>query len=869
MATRPNITLPNGQVISGSDPSYAEYASQMSGTIASTTPNQITPAPTTPAPISSPTIPTPAPTTTPTPEPVKTGFTADQIKGLDSAFQRQKEGKATADDEKNLAYATSKGWKPSVVVPGTLPQKDFAEALDPQKSAEISQTANNLTQFSDKQIQELNRAYQKTLDGTATDTDIKNLEYAKSKGYDPTAMTDQTGTPKEEIKEITTADRIYDLLSNMGELRSEAKKQAMKEQDLEGKSQELAEAQSFANLLRTKIQNEGILDIKEQDVVRSKPILTSQISGQLNELSREQKLDAMILQNNYNNALVEVQIAQGNYDRAREIVKEISQDYYDNLGFQLDALYFKQEIEDKEYERMRQDLEYERGLAMEGYVHIKGASGLEGLTEEEIFRDPLTGKIYLKPEPDVSQIININGRMKGIDSKGNIIRDFGSSSQGLSISEQINLLNAGLTLDENGQVVRDISGANVDQIANAIKQIESNNNYEAKGASGEYGAYQFMPATWAEWSKEYAKAKGISLMPGGMSMSPENQDAVAKFKIQQWLSQGLSPQQIAAKWNSGSEVGWENKIGVNKQGVAYNVPAYVKRFTDALGTQVGGGQVDAFTILNATNLIRDVVGPRGVTNTELVNSVASLLAQGMTKDDVSDMIRYSSQSLDYGEWRSIANSVFSNVPAAKRQTIENGLDDFIQNGDMFGAKDYILKVARDTALAEEKKNVTAREEALYAIGIIEDSLNQYISMGGNTGLLTGNVEKFYQNVLKKTKDPIKAELANTISQTIQTYRQQLTGAAFTESEAREYNRLFPSITKSPELNQALINSLKSQYERNMRLFYERQLGKSGYNKLEELTGEKIIGVGELDRFNNSSDTSNSDLIKNYLINNGF
>lgn len=418
MATKPNITLPNGQVISGSDPNYDEYASQMGGTMASTTPNQITP-----------TIPTPAPTTTPTPEPVKTGFTADQIKGLDIAFQRQKEGKATAEDEKNLAYAISKGWKPSVVVPGTLPQKDFSEALDPQKSAEISQTANNLTQFSDKQIQELNRAYQKTLNGTATDIDIKNLEYAKSKGYDPTAMTDQTGTPKEEIKEITTADRIYDLLSNMGELRAEAKKQAMKEQDLEGKSQELAEAQSFANLLRTKIQNEGILDIKEQDVVRSKPILTSQISGQLNELSREQKLDAMILQNNYNNALVEVQIAQGNYDRAREIVKEISQDYYDNLGFQLDALYFKQEIEDKEYERMRQDLEYERGLAMEGYVHIKGPSGLEGLTEKDIYRDPVTGKIYLKPEPKVVSTMEINGVTYGFDEYGNKIATYGTTAK--------------------------------------------------------------------------------------------------------------------------------------------------------------------------------------------------------------------------------------------------------------------------------------------------------------------------------------------------------------------------------------------------------------------------------------------------------
>ena len=45
----------------------------------------------------------------------------------------------------------------------------------------------------------------------------------------------------------------------------------------------------------------------------------------------------------------------------------------------------------------------------------------------------------------------------------------------------------------------------LDQIANAIKQIESNNNpYEAKGASGEYGAYQFMPELGNEWSSQYA-----------------------------------------------------------------------------------------------------------------------------------------------------------------------------------------------------------------------------------------------------------------------------------------------------------------------------------------------------------------------------
>jgi hypothetical protein len=127
-----------------------------------------------------------------------------------------------------------------------------------------------------------------------------------------------------------------------------------------------------------------------------------------------------------------------------------------------------------------------------------------------------------------------------------------------------------------------IAGADATSIANAIKKVESNGNYNAKGGSGENGAYQFMPSTWASWSKDYAnQVLGKSI--GNLPMTPENQDAVAQWKIQSWLDQGLNPQQIAAKWNSGSEVGWENKIGTNKLGVKYNVPAYVNKVTTALG----------------------------------------------------------------------------------------------------------------------------------------------------------------------------------------------------------------------------------------------------------------------------------------------
>jgi hypothetical protein len=115
------------------------------------------------------------------------------------------------------------------------------------------------------------------------------------------------------------------------------------------------------------------------------------------------------------------------------------------------------------------------------------------------------------------------------------------------------------------------------RIRNAIKQTESGGRYDTSGASGETGAYQFMPATWDSFSSEYNKGKGA------LKQTPENEEAVVEFKINQWIKKGLTPQQIAAKWNSGSEKGWESKRGVNKHGVEYDVPAYVNKVMSVYG----------------------------------------------------------------------------------------------------------------------------------------------------------------------------------------------------------------------------------------------------------------------------------------------
>lgn len=123
--------------------------------------------------------------------------------------------------------------------------------------------------------------------------------------------------------------------------------------------------------------------------------------------------------------------------------------------------------------------------------------------------------------------------------------------------------------------------SNAKSIVDAIKKTESSGNYGATGLSGETGAYQFMPSTWSAYSKEYSKATGEPIS----AQTPENQDKVAQWKVQQWLDKGYDAKQIASMWNAGEgrPDAWKNWKGVNSQGVAYDTPAYVKKVLSNLG----------------------------------------------------------------------------------------------------------------------------------------------------------------------------------------------------------------------------------------------------------------------------------------------
>ncbi len=152
-------------------------------------------------------------------------------------------------------------------------------------------------------------------------------------------------------------------------------------------------------------------------------------------------------------------------------------------------------------------------------------------------------------------------------------------------------------------------------LTKAIGRTESGGNYEAKGKSGEFGAYQFRPETWKAWAKQHL---GNENAP----MSKENQDKVAYKQVETWGKQGYKPAQIASLWNSGKPE-WEGNVGVNSMGVKFDTPSYVKSVGGAY-EELQKGNVDPVITPNPSTVTQPVQQPEPTLGQEIKNRVGDL-----------------------------------------------------------------------------------------------------------------------------------------------------------------------------------------------------------------------------------------------------
>lgn len=127
-------------------------------------------------------------------------------------------------------------------------------------------------------------------------------------------------------------------------------------------------------------------------------------------------------------------------------------------------------------------------------------------------------------------------------------------------------------------------------LSKAIRHVESGGDPNAKGSSGEYGAYQWEPGSWDAMSQR----AGINVPLHESSLEQQNQ--VAYTQIKAWKDQGYNPGQIASMWNAGEgkpNAYLEGNAGVNKEGVSYDTAEYARKVAEAYHQFNGGASYPA------------------------------------------------------------------------------------------------------------------------------------------------------------------------------------------------------------------------------------------------------------------------------------
>ena len=257
----------------------------------------------------------------------------------------------------------------------------------------------------------------------------------------------QATEAREETK--SASDLVLAQAQKLATVRQEAKDKAIKDVKLVAKSEEVSRVETELNDIRTQLQDTAVGDIRaEIDTMRKegeildRPLLASVKAGRLQNLSREERLaemdrnlDTMLVQNQYNNKLVELQIAQGNYDRAQSLVQQTADTAYENQMLMLNYYALSSNMANIEYNRLNQDLQYERELALGGYVELRTPEEINKVGTDNLFRDPVTGKSYKKPEVAIdlgedvkTKFDNINGQVTMItynEKTGEIINQQG------------------------------------------------------------------------------------------------------------------------------------------------------------------------------------------------------------------------------------------------------------------------------------------------------------------------------------------------------------------------------------------------------------------------------------------------------------
>lgn len=227
------------------------------------------------------------------------------------------------------------------------------------------------------------------------------------------------------------------------------------------------------------------------------------------------------------------------------------------------------------------------------------------------------------------------------------------------------------------------------------------------------------------------------------------------------------------------------------------------------------------------------------TDVEMHNAVADMMRQWMDIDEIADSIRTSNKWLtlesdDLKNVKFVADKLITKKGLSNdkvRQEFYDQIQDYVKNGEYDLLLDSLNSSLYDAMSTTNKDTKDAAESLNNYLDEIEVMLQNIYDGGKSTGISEAYWEKA-KNMFWKTSDPEYAEMQNYIDAVVQIYRKKITGAAFTESERKEYQKEFPSLFKDDTYNKSVIESLRKKNDTDIASAYGSVLwGKARYDAL--------------------------------------
>lgn len=170
-----------------------------------------------------------------------------------------------------------------------------------------------------------------------------------------------------------------------------------------------------------------------------------------------------------------------------------------------------------------------------------------------------------------------------------------------------------------------------------------------------------------------------------------------------------------------------------------------------------------------------------------------------------------------------------------------------------------------TVIKNQAKNIMGQtsasaldksEKTKDAMVTLQEGLKAFYDAGGDTGIFSGNFEKV-ENKLGAVSDPNLVDLAVQIASSLQSYRNAISGTAYSEQEGKDIAAVFPGITKGEILNNTIVKARLKTLNSEIDSAYRNTLG-STYDTLK---GSATTVPSEIKALPKAKNYTDEDLLK--------